>query len=154
MSPTDRAQEALLLKERWSLINQSGYSKSEIKIRGSRIFINKKPHGQVIDLKFQPYPLLGDVAPNLRALSNSSDTCTVTTRTGSPVSSSNTVPVCNDQATDHTQSSPPHPRPAPNVFPTSSDSTPVHNTSAADAANSSPPSVPDQSSTQVSPPRD
>ena len=68
LSPTDRAQEALLLKERWSLI-QLGHSKSEVKIRGSCIFINKKLHGQVINFMFQRYPQLGDDAPNQRTSS-------------------------------------------------------------------------------------
>ena len=72
LSPTDRAQEALLLKKRWTLI-QSRHSKSEVNIRGSCIFSNKKLHGQVINLMLQRYPQLGDDALNLRTSSDAEE---------------------------------------------------------------------------------
>ena len=46
MSPTERKSESLLLKERWSLI-QSGVPRSDIRIRGSRLFVRNKIHGQI-----------------------------------------------------------------------------------------------------------
>ena len=46
MSPHERKIESLLLKERWSLI-QSGVPRESIKIRGHRLLIRNKLHGQV-----------------------------------------------------------------------------------------------------------
>ena len=46
MSPTEKKSESMLLKERWSLI-QSGVRRDVIKIRGSRLFVSNKLHGQV-----------------------------------------------------------------------------------------------------------
>ena len=48
MSPTERQTESILLKERWSLI-QAGHERKNIKLRGSKIFVNNKLHGEVID---------------------------------------------------------------------------------------------------------
>ena len=60
MSPEQRLIESVLLKERWSLI-QSGVARNSIKIRNTRLFVNKKLHGQVMNSKFvheHPVPLL------------------------------------------------------------------------------------------------
>ena len=46
MSLQKRATEAILLNERWSLI-QSGTNQKVIKIKGSRLYINNRLHGQV-----------------------------------------------------------------------------------------------------------
>ena len=46
MSPHERKIESLLLKERWSLM-QSGVPRESIKIRGHRLLIRNKLHGQV-----------------------------------------------------------------------------------------------------------
>ena len=40
------------MKERWGLI-QSDVARKSIKIRNTRLFVNKKLHGQVINSKFQ-----------------------------------------------------------------------------------------------------
>lgn len=50
-SPQERKREAVLMKERWRLI-QSGIERNCIKIRQSKLFVNQKLHGQVIDTKF------------------------------------------------------------------------------------------------------
>ena len=52
MSPDQRLQESILLKERWSLI-QSGANRSHIRIRGNSIFIHGKLHGRVQNHKFE-----------------------------------------------------------------------------------------------------
>lgn len=46
MSPMERKTQSILLKERWSLI-QSGTPRTDIKIRGSRLLVRKKIHGQI-----------------------------------------------------------------------------------------------------------
>ena len=46
MSPEERRNEALLLKERWSLI-QSGVPREVIKIRGHRLLVRNKLYGEV-----------------------------------------------------------------------------------------------------------
>ena len=52
MSPDQRLQESILMKERWSLI-QSGASCSHIRIRGNSIYIHGKLHGRVLNHKFE-----------------------------------------------------------------------------------------------------
>lgn len=46
MSPTERKSESILLKERWSLI-QSGVPRAVIRVRGSRLLVRNKTHGQI-----------------------------------------------------------------------------------------------------------
>ena len=48
LSLADRKIEALLLKERWQLI-QSGIDRRFIKVRGSKIFVKNQLHGKVVD---------------------------------------------------------------------------------------------------------
>ena len=63
LSPQARANEALLLKERWTLI-QSGTERKHIKIRNLKIFVNGKLHGHVENKQFrQNSP--GDDVPGL-----------------------------------------------------------------------------------------
>ena len=52
MSPEQRKIQALLLKERWNLI-QSGVPRSEIQIRNTRLLVKGKLHGQVKNFEFQ-----------------------------------------------------------------------------------------------------
>ena len=52
MSPTDRKIEAILLKERYTLI-KSGVSKDQIKIRGNAIFVSNAKIGSVINFEFK-----------------------------------------------------------------------------------------------------
>lgn len=51
LSPEARAINALLMKARWSLI-QKGTERKCIKIRNSKLFVNGKLHGQVVDNSF------------------------------------------------------------------------------------------------------
>ena len=51
MTPEERKTEALLLHERWNLIQQ-GVDRKVIKICNSQIFVNKLLHGKVIDFKY------------------------------------------------------------------------------------------------------
>ena len=62
MSPTERATDSILLKQRWSLI-QSGTDRQSLRIRGSRLYCNSRLYGQVIDSKFVTHPLLSDYLP-------------------------------------------------------------------------------------------
>ena len=52
MSPTDRKIEAILLKERYTLI-KSGVSKGQIKIRGNAIFVSNAKIGSVVNFEFK-----------------------------------------------------------------------------------------------------
>ena len=51
-SPEERANEVILLKERWSLI-QSGVERGLIKIYNSRLYINGDLHSEVINSRYQ-----------------------------------------------------------------------------------------------------
>ena len=50
MSPDQRLQESVLMRERWSLI-QSGTSRNHIRIRGNSMYVRGKLHGWVLDFK-------------------------------------------------------------------------------------------------------
>ena len=52
LSPEERAREAVLLKERWSLLQQ-GYERKMIKIRNNSIFVNNQLFGQFKNSVFQ-----------------------------------------------------------------------------------------------------
>lgn len=51
MSPEDQRKEALLLKERWSLI-QSGINKADIKIKSSSLYVKGTKYGYVLNSVF------------------------------------------------------------------------------------------------------
>ena len=55
LSPSDRANEAALLKVRWTLI-QSGTDRKSIKIRGSKININGQLYGEMRENVFHKTP--------------------------------------------------------------------------------------------------
>ena len=57
MTPSQRYQEAVLLKQRW-LLTQDGTPKQSIKIRKDKLFVNRRPHGQVIDSEYKLLPSL------------------------------------------------------------------------------------------------
>ena len=67
LTPAERKTNALLLKERWRLI-QSGTDRRSIRIRGSSILLNGQIHGIVSNSVFSLSPILGDVAPQLSSL--------------------------------------------------------------------------------------
>ena len=46
MTPDEKQKEALILKEKWSLL-QSGVNKADIKIRSGAIYVKGKKHGYV-----------------------------------------------------------------------------------------------------------
>ena len=51
MTPEERHNESVLLKERWALI-QKNIDRKVIKIRGRRLFVNNKLHGEVKNSSF------------------------------------------------------------------------------------------------------
>ena len=51
MNPEERHTESLLLKEKWTLI-QKEINRKLIKIRGNKIFVNNKLHGEVHNRNF------------------------------------------------------------------------------------------------------
>ena len=69
LTPEQRSQEAALLKQRWRLI-QSGTPKKSIKIRGNKLLLNNRVHGQVVNSEYCVSPLLSDVATGLKDLPN------------------------------------------------------------------------------------
>ena len=72
MSPAERATESILLKQRWSLIQSGSANGQSIRIKGSRLLINGRVHGQVIDSQYCTYPLLSDfISPHLNPDSTS-----------------------------------------------------------------------------------
>lgn len=83
MSPTEKTTNAILLKQRWSLINSSVTNSQSIRIRGSRLLINGRVHGQVIDAQYLTSPLLSDhVIPRLPSVSDPINTSPVTAGAG------------------------------------------------------------------------
>ena len=63
--------ESILLKERWSLLDR-GVDRKCVFIKGYKLYINSKLHGQETPGGFCNSPSLGNVAPSLLALANSS----------------------------------------------------------------------------------
>ena len=51
LSPEDRAQEAVLLKEHWSLI-QKGAERRRIKIRNKALFVDNRLYGRLNGTQF------------------------------------------------------------------------------------------------------
>ena len=68
LTPEQRAQEALLLKQRWQLI-QSGISRKNIRIRGNKLYVNNCVHGQIINSEYCVSPSSGNVASATNTLS-------------------------------------------------------------------------------------
>jgi len=52
LSPDERAREAILLKERWALL-QKGYGRNMIRIHNNSIFVNNKLYSQIKNSVFQ-----------------------------------------------------------------------------------------------------
>ena len=63
--------ESILLKERWSLL-KDGVDRKCVRIKGHKLYINSKLHGYATPSGYCKSPSLGDVAPSLRDLANSS----------------------------------------------------------------------------------
>ena len=70
-SSSERKVEKILLSERWKLI-QSGSDRRTIKISNSHLYLNGHLHGKVVDSTYCLAPFLGDLAPTLSNLSNTS----------------------------------------------------------------------------------
>ena len=66
-SPEERSIEAILLKERRTLINSKINSK-RIKIRGPKLFVGTRVYGRVIDGVFTSHLSLEDLAPQLTSI--------------------------------------------------------------------------------------
>ena len=70
MSPLEQKCESLLLKERWSLI-QSGVPRPAIRIRGSRLLVRNKLHGQIRLSGSTPYYSASSESHNSDVLNSS-----------------------------------------------------------------------------------
>ena len=73
VSPLERSNEKILLNQRWTLI-QSGINRKSIQIRGSRLYVNDKIHGQVINSEYQIHPTLANHHSSILSPTNTSDT--------------------------------------------------------------------------------
>ena len=69
MTPDEKQKEALLLKERWSLL-QSGVNKADVKIRSGSIYVKGKKHGYASNLVFH---LANASPPTMSVDSDSTD---------------------------------------------------------------------------------
>ena len=120
MFPEERLRDSILLKERWSLIIQSGISRSDIKIRKSHLYVKNKPYGQYQNSVFvhsvPPASSLAGISldqASIVPLSDSHSVCqsqsTSTYLTPSPVSSnlsnSTIQPASPIQGISHDQAS-------------------------------------------------
>ena len=109
-STTERKIEAILLKERWKLI-QLGMDRRSIRLRNSAIYVNGRLHGRVTGSVFMPTPTLGDIAPHLSTLSVSTSTPTV-----HPASPPNYEVSTASSSTSIPSTNPPSiPAPSPNL---------------------------------------
>ena len=72
LSPPERKIRAILLHERWKLIN-SGIECSSIKLRNSIIFINGRLHGKVSNGIFSLSTTLSDSVPQLATITVTSE---------------------------------------------------------------------------------
>ena len=88
---------SILLKERYRLIKEEGLDKASIKLRGAKLLINNRPHGEADTNGFKCYSSLDHLAPSLSDLSTnsvqqplSSHTKTNTPTKGQPVSPQST----------------------------------------------------------------
>ena len=89
--------EKILLSERWKLI-QIGSDHRSFKISNTRLYLNGRLHGKVVDSTYSLVPFLSDLAPTLSNLSNTSapngdDIQSPPTQTPTP-SSSNWISLC------------------------------------------------------------
>ena len=62
VTPSERANEAALLKKRRELID-NGTDRKAIKIRNNTLIVNERPLGIAVDSTFQHFPLLSDFLP-------------------------------------------------------------------------------------------
>ena len=91
MSHAERATEQILLKQCWLLIQSD--STNNIKIRGSCLFVNGRPHGLVVESKYLTYPLLSDhVTPVLNASTSKNNSSINTDTTTVPSNSQTPAP--------------------------------------------------------------
>ena len=67
MSPQEKQKEALLLKQRWSLM-QSGIDKADIKIKSLAIYVKGKKYGYISNSEFN---LMNDSPPISTSSQNS-----------------------------------------------------------------------------------
>lgn len=84
LPPEARRVQSLLLKERWSLIDQVSIDKKSIKLRGNSLFIGERLHGRVQGNEFVRCDSLGDVAPALNSIGQASPD--ISSRSSSPPS--------------------------------------------------------------------
>ena len=70
LSKSERFLESILLKERRRLIDE-GVARKHIRIQGVKLYVNSKLIGHAHPSGFCSYPSLGDHAPSLLNISNS-----------------------------------------------------------------------------------
>ena len=71
-SPQERADRALLLHERYQLINSGQVERSSIKIKHLSMFVNDRLHCKVVNSSLVRSHTLGDLSPSLSNLGNTS----------------------------------------------------------------------------------
>ena len=81
LTPEQRAQKVLLLKQRWQLM-LSGISRKVIRIQGNKLYVNNCIHGQIINSEYCASPSSSDVAP---ATTSSSSQLGTTPSSSQPV---------------------------------------------------------------------
>ena len=69
LSKEERRSNSIFLRERYRLVSEEGIDKRHIKLRGCKVFVNNRPHGEVRSEGFMAYPSLGDLALSLTDLS-------------------------------------------------------------------------------------
>ena len=88
MTPDEKQKEALLLKERWSLL-QSGVNKADVKIRSGSIYVKGKKHGYISNSVFH---LANASPPTMSVDSDSTDNASPPTMSVDSDSTDNASP--------------------------------------------------------------
>ena len=74
LTPTERKNESILLKERRKLID-SGHERRSIRIRKTSLYLNGRLHGTVENFSYQQHPLLADFIPDLNQRLKTPNNC-------------------------------------------------------------------------------
>ena len=83
--PPERTTEWILLKQCWLLMQSD--STNNVKLWGSHLFVNGRPHGLVVESKYLMYPLLPDhITPVLNTLTSKNKALTSTDANTGPSS--------------------------------------------------------------------
>ena len=107
MSLEERAEESLLMKERWGLI-QSGIERGKIRIRNNCLFVNGKVYGRIVNKSFkvEDGSFALDNTVSLRNVNSHSSTVDDNSQSKADTQSTQSTPSTSHAPLSHTPLSP------------------------------------------------